>query len=500
MFTTDNDATIDDPSHLSIRQRLRFLAKDSIIYGGASALNKAFALITFPLLARHFSVSDYGLIDFFTLIAGLLVNLFIFGQDSAVARFIYEYKDTAKRCQLISQSLLFQIGCLLIALPVLLSFADKLSHHLVDGRYTESLLKLILVQVPFLVISNFSQNLLKWTFSRTRFLFVSLGTVVMNMALLLVAVLVFHIGITGVFLVGLLVQVTFGLVSLYFVRQWLVWPENLSILRKMLPFALPYGAICCISAFVPALERSLVNAVIGSQELGLYAAGSKIAMLVSVVIMAFQTAWGPFSLAIYQEPDAAKTYNWVLKLFSVGASVAVLLLSAMGEGVIRILASERYSGAASVVFPLAMGLVIQATSWITEVGIAFSKKSHLNLYSYTIYLLVTGLAIVLFAKIFGLVGVAFGVMIGHCAKAVAASWLAQRVHPLPWQYRPAFLLMMCTVLFGLTAMWFRSRYDYNSTVLLYVIESVIIMFIAWNYTISSHERMSVINYIQKIRG
>ena len=77
------DGWINDPSRLNIGQRLRFVARDSALYGGAAALNKAFALITFPLLARHFSVADYGLIDFFSVLAGLLATFFIFGQGSA---------------------------------------------------------------------------------------------------------------------------------------------------------------------------------------------------------------------------------------------------------------------------------------------------------------------------------------------------------------------------------------------------------------------------------
>lgn len=34
---------IDDPGSLSLRQRLRFLAKDLVLYGGTAAFNLAFA-------------------------------------------------------------------------------------------------------------------------------------------------------------------------------------------------------------------------------------------------------------------------------------------------------------------------------------------------------------------------------------------------------------------------------------------------------------------------
>lgn len=491
---------VDDPSRLSVRNRLRFLIKDSMLYGGAGALNKAFALITFPLLARHFSVADYGLIDFFFVLASLIAIFFIFGQDSAVARFFYEHQDESRRRQIISQSLALQIVFILFVLPLLWLSADALSRRLSASPEADVLFRLILLQVPFLVLVNFAQGLLKWTFSRARFLVISLGSVMLNTLLLVVAILVFDVGMAGVFQVSLAVQVVFGLLGLYFVRHWLAFPEGFGFLRVMLPYAIPFGVICCVGAFVPTMERSLVNALLGSRDLGLYAAGAKVAMAISLVISAFQTAWGPFSLAIYKEPDASETYNWVLKGFSIGMCVLVLLLSAMGEWAIRILASERYAGAGVVVFPLAMGLAIQGTSWITEIGIGLSKKSYFNLHGYIAFLLATGLAILLLAPTFGYFGVALGVMIGHVAKAVIASWLAQRAYSLPWQFRPAFTVMACTLLFGLLGAWALSRYDSGVASILFLGGAVLVLAHGWMKTFTRQERIKIMDYISRDLG
>jgi len=61
-----------DPSGLSHAGRLKFLARDSVVYGGAAAISRAFALITFPLLAQHFSVADYGIIDLFSIVGNFI--------------------------------------------------------------------------------------------------------------------------------------------------------------------------------------------------------------------------------------------------------------------------------------------------------------------------------------------------------------------------------------------------------------------------------------------
>ena len=80
--------------NLSLIDRLRFLLKDSIVYGAASALSKAFGLITFPIIARSLSVADFGFYDYLISLVVFFTILIQFGQDSSIARFYYEYENT----------------------------------------------------------------------------------------------------------------------------------------------------------------------------------------------------------------------------------------------------------------------------------------------------------------------------------------------------------------------------------------------------------------------
>lgn len=424
------------PVGLSQRGRLGFLLKDSVLYGGAGALSKAFALITFPLLARHFSVGDYGVLDFFLVLVSVITLLFIFGQDSAVARYFYEHEETAERCQMVSQSLAFQLAGVAVFWPFLWILSGPISEALLDSRDTQSLFRIVILQLPFVLLINFSQNILKWTFDRRRFLIMSLGFTMLQATLLVAAVSVLNVSIAGVLLVSLSTSACFGMVGVVFVRRWLVWPRGLRYLRVLLPFAAPYGLIGVMGAFSPTLERALIVQLLDAESLGLYAAGAKAAMLIGLLVTAFQTAWGPFSLSIYKQPDAGVTYNLVLKFFSIGICVSVFALSFIAYPLIHLLASERFTGAAVVVFPLTMALAMQATSWITEVGIGLAKRTHLNLYSHAASLAVTFGAIKFLAPLVGLPGVGVGVLLGQATKAVVATWLAQRAYALPWGFRP----------------------------------------------------------------
>ncbi|MFT7157667.1 MAG: O-antigen/teichoic acid export membrane protein [Parvicella sp.] len=487
---------IDSPSKLNNKSRLRFLFKDSVLYGGAVALSKAFGLITFPILASYFSIVDFGKIDYFVVLAGFMAVMFIFGQDSAVARFFYENEDEKERSQLISQSILFQLLLLLVVLPILWFSSGWWVKFLVDTNESGRLVKIVILQVPFLLLINFSQNLLKWTFLRTKFLTISLGFTVTKLSLLLVAIYGFQIEVEGVLIVNLISSAVFGILGLYFVRNWLVFPNNFQKIRDMLFYAIPFGMIGLMGAFSPILERSLTAQLLGVENLGLYAAGIKITMIIAFIIGAFQTAWGPFSLSIYKEQDAGYTYNWVLKIFSLAICVLLLLISLFSHSLINILAPEEYAGASFVVFPLAFGLAVKSISWITEIGIGISKKSYLNLYGYVAFVGATIGGIFMLTPVLGLIGVALGVLIGHIVKAVISSSLAQRAFPLPWQYTPVIILVISTLAVGLFGVWGDWKWGFQASFVINVFGILGIMILGWALLFSRLERNSLIQLVK----
>ena len=436
------------PTEEVIRTRLGFLFKDSVVYGGAAAISQAFTLITFPLLTRHFAVEEYGVLDYFMVLSSFLVTLFIFGQDSGVARYFYEYEDRADRCQIISESLVFQFAGLALILPLLWWAAELVTGFLPEVPDNVQLFKIVLLQIPFLLLINFSLNLLKWTFARDQYLIMTMGFTVVRASLFAGAILAFDVGIEEVLLISLGTSIVFGLLGILLVRGWLQFPKNFKYTKQMLRFSIPLGVICGIGAFSPALERTLTEQLLGASDLGLYSAGTKIAMLIGLIVGAFQTAWGPFSLSIHKLADAGNTFNWVLKLFAMFICVVVLVLNMLAQPLINLLASDRYAGAAVVVFPLAMGMAIEATSWITEIGIGISKRSHLNLFGYALFVVTTLACILFLAPHHGLLGLALGVMIGHIAKALLNSWLAQRAYPLPWHYPQVVAVFSLTLIVG----------------------------------------------------
>jgi len=434
---------------LNVRQKLSFLAKDSLLYGGAAALNKAFALITFPILAWNLSVEQFGTIDLFNTLITLLTIMIVMGQDSAVARYYYEHTDENSRRDLISQSLAFQIltstGLVPIAI-ILFSWGGSFTELPAIGNGT---LILIAAQAIPLAAINFSQNILKWTFQRTQFLTITLGSTAASTLGLIAMLLAGYTSLPAIFGVYLATRLLFAGLGLWFVRTWLILPRGWNFLRETMPFALPFFLISALSASTPIIERASIATLLDAVSLGTYAAAAKVAMLLSLPLQAFQVAWGPFSYASFADSDAKRTFSVVLNAFACFALCGVVALTVLSPAILSILAPGFYAASAGIVVWLALARAAEGLGWITELGISLAKRPHWKIAPACVGLLVvTSVTLTLTPK-FGAYAVAVAALLGILAKIALETVIAEHLHPIGWNWwRPA-LMLACTALFGI---------------------------------------------------
>src|SRR5690606_24654860 len=213
------------------------------------------------------------------------------------------------------------------------------------------------------------------TFRRRAFLTVSLGSSLTFVAGLVIWAKWFTLSIEALYVIAITTKLVFALFGVWLSRKWLTVPANFKFMREMLPFAIPYGCISLIGTLVPVFERSITAWILGARELGAYAVAAKIAMLLNLIVQAFQMAWGPFSMSLYKQRDAIQTYNVVLKIFTLVICLCSLGAALFAPGLLALLTAGRYAEGAAVVFPLAMAVAAQAIGWVVGIGIGFSKKS-----------------------------------------------------------------------------------------------------------------------------
>jgi O-antigen/teichoic acid export membrane protein len=324
----------------------------------------------------------------------------------------------------------------------------------------------------------------------------SLGYTVIQTTLLIYVVLISKQGVKSVFYVSLLTNVLFGLIGLISIRKWIIIPVKFDLLPEMIKFALPFGAICVFSAFSPTLERSFTNLILGMNDLGLYAAGNKIAMLIGLVVTAFQTAWGPYSLSMYKESKSIDRYNLVLKYFTLFICLSIFILTLAAIPVINLMTSSKYINAFTLVFPLTLSISIDAISSITEIGISISKKSYLYLISNFLSVTITFLLLYILTPYFGIAGVAYSVLFGKVVKSIINFILAQKVYFLPWNYLTSTKIIFFTLALCISSSIINNKFGILAFYCINIFGFITLLLYGWNMMITNLQKRQLLNYLK----
>lgn len=475
---------------LNIKSRLKFLLRDSVVYGGAGAVSKLFAIFTFPILSRHFTIGDYGVVDAITVLSGILITFLVFGQDSAVARLFYEFEGTKDKKNIVTQSLIIQLGFGILAIPLLLFFSDLLSQNYTGSTKYKPIINLIIYQIPFGVFINFATNILKWDFKKHQFLFIQLGSTFSYLISLIIAIYFFSLGIKDIFIILFIVRVAFCIFGLYFIRHWFYLNFKKLQYKALLNIAVPYGFICVLTSLLPALDRMYIAKYLTPEDLGFYAVGYKLAFLMMLPINAFQTAWGPFSYAIYKNSDADKTYNTVLLAFTVFICFLGLGISLIASPLIAFVAGAKYEAAYQTVTPLVFGLIFMSLSWIIGIGIDLSKKTFWKIVSTTLQLIVTIGVIQILVIPFGIQGVAIGILSGYFAYFIWEIYISNKLYKINFSFLQCFTIIGIALLISILG----QKIMYHSqlvNMLIYVILLALFVWFSWRIFIKEFNIQSL---------
>ena len=241
--------------------------------------------------------------------------------------------------------------------------------------YNESFFNVILLQIPILLFISFSENIFKWTFSKLKFLVISLSNFLIIIFSTLF-VIILNKGILSFFIFSLFGQIILSIIC-FLLTNFIKVNFNQTFITSLLIYGMPFGIVCVISILVPIVERIFVQSYVGNFELGIYSVAIKISLCLAIFAQAFQTAWGPFSLKNYNIINSDKIFNLILFFFTTILSLFVIMITFFSKEIILILASKKYLESYLLIFPICFGYSIQFIGWILEIGIHISKKTYL---------------------------------------------------------------------------------------------------------------------------
>ena len=429
-----------------VLHRIRLLASDSVVYGLSGIIARFLSAWLVPVYTRLFTPADYGVMSLITSTTTLLGIFVVLALDNSAARWYWDTEDSDQRRRSIASGAWGQFAAASLAGLALFVLADQVANRVIRVPDAGKYFRLCALTLPlnqFVVVSVNWLRMRRRPVATTVF---TLGVALGQIGLTLLFVVGFRWGLTGVYRAQVLTLAGAAMTAIALMRDWLN-PRHFRMtrLREMLRFALPLIPTAIAVWVVSFADRYFIQRYSGVVEVGLYGVGYALAQVLALLTGAFQQAWGPFALSIHTEPDARQTYANVFLVYVTVTAIAATGLSLFAPEAIRIVATDRYAGASTVVGLLSLSYVVIGLTYIAAIGPTIMKTNRDIGIALTVAALLNVVLNLVFVPRYGKIGSAAATLISQSLTPIYLFTRAQKLYPIPYRFGSGIALLAAAV-------------------------------------------------------
>ncbi len=408
--------------------------RHAAVYGAGEVLVSAASFLLLPLYVRALSPEEYGALDYLNRLGEIVLLCLLFnGLRQALFSFQNQARDESERRAVVGSALFLTLlflggGGGLVALA-----AEPLCRRFDLGA--PGLLRLAILAV---VLESVAMLLLALAQARQKsffFVAVSLGQFLLRILLCIVLVTLLRWGIKGALIASVIAS---GASALYLLGLELA-RGGLRVERKQLRamfwFSFPFVPGGLGFFLLNSGDRFFLKQHVGLAELGVYALGYKLALVVKM--LSRQPLYKVWSAQMYEaarRPDAADVFGKVFtRILTVYAGVGLALCLVAGE-VVSIIAGERYAAAAGIIAPVALAYFFLTAADLMESGFYIKRKTAYKLPVTLASTAVTLSLYMLLIPVWGIQGAALATLLGFLFTAAMTGIMAQRVFVVHYEW------------------------------------------------------------------
>jgi O-antigen/teichoic acid export membrane protein len=321
--------------------QIRRLGTDTAIYGISTVVGRFLSFLLVPFYTNVIRPGEYGVVANVYSIVAFLNVIWVYGMESAY----FKYSSTGEigtPRQNFSTPFVSLCATSLVLSGIMAAFSPAFSAWMsipagrdVIVRYTAGILLLdTFAVVPFASLRM----------DRKPVLFASLKVlnIAVNVGCNLVLLLVFHAGVEGIFLSGLIASGVTLLALVPTIASRFTRDFSVPLYRALVKFGLPYVPAGLAAIVIQVIDRPIMLLLTSLAVVGVYQANYRLGIFMMLIVSMYDYAWRPFFLSHASEPGAKELFARALT-YCVGGMTAVFLAVSMFIGdVIRLRIFGRY--------------------------------------------------------------------------------------------------------------------------------------------------------------
>ena len=430
---------------------MKTLAKDTAIYGLSSIVGRFLNYLLVPLYTHCMpeTSGEYGVSTNMYAYVALTLVILTFGMVTTIFRFANKEGEKPDTVFSTSFAVVFVLSALF--LTGIFLFAEPLSAALGYADHPSYLL--MMATVVFLdAIQALPFSYLRFQKRPIKFATLKMLFIVLNIGLNCFYFL--WLGKAEVYYIFLINLMCTGGITVFFLPEWfrIRWHVDFGLLRRMLSYSWPLLILGIAGILNQTFDKMAFPLIYGKadaqQQLGIYGACVKIAMVMAMITQAFRYAYEPLVFSIAKDNDSKQTYALGMKYFLIFTLLAFLCVMGYMDLLQHIIGPGYRTGLRVV--PIVMAAEIM-------MGIYFNLSFWYKLIDKTIWgawFSLAGCAVLvavnlLFIPQYGYMACAWGGVAGYGTAMVLSYLTGQWKNPIRYPMKDMLVYVLLTAFFFL---------------------------------------------------
>lgn len=407
------------------------LMRSMSYYTGTAVLNGAVPFLLLPVLTRHMTPSDFGLIAAVAAYIALLSPAIVMGLPTLFSvDFNRLGRPDLRRKSAAWLGLVLTFGISFIAAAWL--FRERLAIPL---AMPAAWVPVVPVLALFSFIPQWASVMFRVADRPKSFAAYETVQAMLQLATAFIFVVPLGMQWEGRIWSMLLCGIVANIAGILCLRPYLTLaiPRQVD-LQEAVKFGFGLLPHSIFSHLIRLTDRLFVIHFIGLAAAGQFAVGWQVASIMLVLLSTFNQAWTPYLFKALEGADKQDRRDLVILSYKIALCFVALfaLINALSPLIFKIFISKEFHEAQRFVPFITVAYLFMGFYMLFTDYIFYSKKTHLLSILTTANALINLILSYVCIQRFGAIGVTYSFAASSAFVALAAWLLAQKVHPMPW--------------------------------------------------------------------
>ncbi|UCH09812.1 MAG: oligosaccharide flippase family protein [Fidelibacterota bacterium] len=423
----------------SMRQDIFGLGRKSLAYVIGHLATRAVSFLLLPLYTNALAPEDMGILSLAFAFSAFGLIIYHMGLDSALLRYYVGENREKQRASVTTVYLtLIVVGLLLSG--VILSARSLLAGSLLGTPRPEWIA--ILTGIVFLdTLWTIPMHLYRADEKPLPYITFSLVNVTITMALNILLVVHYRMGVAGALVANLIASGTLFLLTMASLVRHISLPTfSIRLLKILLRFGLPLLLAGLFTMTIELAGRYMLRWLTTLETVGLYSAGYKLGVLMLILVMGFNMGWQPFFLRRGKKAGAEPIFARITTYMVAVMGTVLLIIGAWVDDLVRLplgpitLFGSEYWSATNIVPVVMLGYLLFGLYVLQLPGIHLTTRTKWVMLFRGSGAFANVVCNLILIPIWGAMGAALSTCISFAVMALLTFLITRRFYPVPYEW------------------------------------------------------------------